>query len=93
VNPNGANLYFFSFFHYASWHGVIELKSMSYSVQLDSPIAEERSRIVTQELGESPSAVQLFSYAVCCVAQGVALLMYFGLIVFVPIAISQGLFS
>ncbi|MBL1178561.1 hypothetical protein [Pantanalinema sp. GBBB05] len=66
---------------------------MSYSIQLDSPIVEEQPKTVTQELTESPSAVQIFSYAVCRVLQGVALLMYFSLIVFVPIAISQGLFS
>lgn len=66
---------------------------MSYSVQLDRPIVEDKPKAIRPELTESPSAVQLFSYAVCCVAQGVALLMYFGLVVFVPIAISQGLFS
>lgn len=66
---------------------------MSYSVQLESPIVEKQSKTIAQELVEAPSAMQLFSYGVCCVAQGVALLMYFGLIVFVPIAISQGLFS
>ncbi|MGI0485532.1 hypothetical protein ACN4EK_08865 [Pantanalinema rosaneae CENA516] len=66
---------------------------MSYSVQLNRPNIEEQSQVISQELTDSPSAVQLFSYAVCCVAQGMALLMYFGLVVFVPIAISQGLFS
>jgi hypothetical protein len=77
---------------------------MSYTIELESTIANASSEVAShvgsqdrtesqKQASDQPSALELFSYGVCCAGQGLLGMMYFALVVFVPIAISQGVFS
>lgn len=69
---------------------------MSYTLELKEEIKEipnSKAQAYSQpELGENPSLRELFSYGVCCVAQGAIWISYLAIAVFVPVAISRGIF-
>ena len=71
---------------------LLSAPAMSFTADFKRPIADNQQDYGRQELPDNPSAIALFSYAVCCIAQGAVLLLYFGGVVFLPIALSQGLF-
>lgn len=76
---------------------------MSYTIQaetmsIEAPsksVSEEayNQKVVSQELSDAPSARELFSYGVCCVAQGLMWAASFAGIVFAAGAANQGILS
>ena len=64
---------------------------MTSFVELGQTAEQAKPRLVKQELSDNPSAVELFSYAVCCIGQGLVLLTYFSLVVILPVVVSHGL--
>lgn len=68
---------------------------MAYTLQVQESLDDRQSKLtseLTSETEETPSAIELFSYGVCCVTQGVMGILYFALITLVPIALHQGIF-
>jgi hypothetical protein len=65
---------------------------MSYTVTIERPLVEQSSNVVS-EASDQPSGVEVFSYGVCCVLQGLVGMLYFALVVIVPVAVSRGVFS
>ncbi|MBW4522393.1 MAG: hypothetical protein KME16_22290 [Scytolyngbya sp. HA4215-MV1] len=66
---------------------------MSYIAEIKGSIPQAKHQIISQELPVNPSTIELFSYAFCCATQGLLWVAYIALIAFVPIALSQGIFS
>lgn len=65
---------------------------MSYTEEIRAtPV--ERSQPLTAALpGTAPAGLELFSYGLCCVLQGVVWVAYLGVVMFVPLALRHGLF-
>jgi hypothetical protein len=66
---------------------------MSYTVSIEQPTVDQQPNVSSLESVDQPSTVELFSYGVCCVAQGLVGMLYFALVVILPVAASRGLFS
>ncbi len=80
---------------------------MSYTAEIQSPIAEativaerqpalskkplSKNQFVTETEAENPSAMELFSYAVCCAGQGLIWALYLVLVITVPALIGRGI--
>lgn len=69
---------------------------MSYTIQANQSeraIVVDQTPAASQELADQPSARELFSYGVCCVAQGLVWAASFAFIVFAAGAANQGILS
>lgn len=65
---------------------------MSYTATIERPLVEQASDVAS-ESSDQPSTVEVFSYGVCCVLQGLVGMLYFAIVVIVPVAASRGLFA
>jgi hypothetical protein len=54
---------------------------------------EVSTNVESTNVSDRPSKVELLSYGICCAAQGLVGILYFALVVIVPVAASRGLFS
>lgn len=65
---------------------------MTYSITIEEKLGDDRAIApASTATSDQPSAIELLSYGVCCAAQGIIGILYLALVVFVPLAISQGL--
>lgn len=65
---------------------------MSYTENINTLTIAPRQQSAQEATVEDPTVLELFSYGLCCIAQGTVWVLYLGLVVFVPLALRQGLF-
>lgn len=65
--------------------------SMNSAIEIEKSTATAPSVMSSSASTETASAVELFSYLLCCALQGAVGIIGFALLTIVPIAIRQGL--